>query len=92
MNALETRYLDECSLDFKPILYRRYVDDTFCLFKSPEHIDLFLQYISGFHPNIIFTVEAETGDALPFLDVCIRKTALVSPLACIIKKTFRIVY
>ena len=73
MNALETRYLDECPPEFKPVLYRRYVDDTFCLFKEHAHIDSFLQHINSFHPNIKFTVEVEKDNSLPFLDVSILK-------------------
>ena len=45
MGFMERRWLQECPIDFKPVLYRRYVDDTFLLFKSDSHIDLFLNYI-----------------------------------------------
>ena len=34
MCFLEDKYLSECPSQFKPALYRRYVDDTFCLFKE----------------------------------------------------------
>ena len=30
----EEKWLDNCPLEFKPIMYRRYVDDTFLLFFS----------------------------------------------------------
>ena len=33
---LETRILDTCNPDFKAIFYRRYLDDTFVIFKE-EH-------------------------------------------------------
>ena len=44
LNFHENIWLLECPLDFKPIFYRRYVDDTFLIFKSKAHIPLFLQY------------------------------------------------
>ena len=28
------RYLENCNSKFKPVLYRRYVDDNLCLFKT----------------------------------------------------------
>ena len=38
----ETKWLAECPDEFKPTLYRRYVDDTFLLFNNPNHVDKFL--------------------------------------------------
>ena len=46
MSAPETRYLDECPPEFKPVLYRRYVDDTFCLFKDLGHVDSFFNMLT----------------------------------------------
>ena len=46
MGFMEKRWLQECPIDFKPVLYRRYVDDTFLLFKSDSHFDLFLNYLN----------------------------------------------
>ena len=34
MYTLEDKYLNESPSSFKPVLYRRYVYDTFCLFKN----------------------------------------------------------
>ena len=33
----EKLWLDSCPLEFKPVVYRRYVDDIFVLFKSKDH-------------------------------------------------------
>ena len=38
-------WLDSCPLKFKPVVYRRYVDDVFVLFKSKDHLLLFTSYI-----------------------------------------------
>ena len=32
-------WLQDCSSQFKPVIYRRYVDDTFLLFRSKHHIE-----------------------------------------------------
>ena len=69
----ESIWLNNCPLDFKPVFYNRYVDDTFLLFKNYEHIDLFLNYLNAQHNNIKFTKELEVDNSLPFLDVLITK-------------------
>ncbi|XP_069993521.1 uncharacterized protein [Penaeus vannamei] len=33
----EQDWLEQCPLEFKPLHYRRYIDDTFLLFKHPSH-------------------------------------------------------
>ena len=68
---MEQRYLNECPSEFKPVLYRRYVDDTICLSRSRSDIEKLLDHINSYHPNIIFTVEIEMDDTLPFLDVSV---------------------
>ena len=71
----EKIWLRDCPTDFKPIFYRRYVDDTFVIFRLKEHIPLFLDYINSKHNNIKFTVEIEQEQKIPFLDIEISKTA-----------------
>mgnify|MGYP001803339557 CR=1 FL=1 len=39
----ETNWLNDCPASFKPVYYRRYVDDIFVLFRHPEHISSFCQ-------------------------------------------------
>ena len=58
-----------CPNNFKPVLYRRYVDDIFSLFSSPDHADKFEEYLSSKHPNINFSIEQEKDGCLRFLDV-----------------------
>ena len=43
--------------DSEILLYRRYVDDTFCLFHSENQALLFFNYINSRHPNISFTMK-----------------------------------
>ena len=54
---------------FKPVFYKRYVDDTFLLFKRPEHIKCFVDYINSKHKNINFSFEMEKDRQMPFFDV-----------------------
>ena len=70
---LETRILDTCNPDFKPIFYRRDLDDTFVIFKEEHHASLFLNHLNNIHQNIIFTIERETNRQLPFLDMSISR-------------------
>ena len=56
-----------------PIIYKRYVDDIFCLFNKKEDAALFLEYLNKQHPNIKFTDESEKNGSIPFLDVNIIK-------------------
>ena len=66
MSFHEKTWLHSCPL-FKPLLYRRYVDDCFLLFKSLNHATLFLDYLN--RPNISFTSELEKDGKRLFLDV-----------------------
>ena len=67
----EVKWLNECPEAFKPLIYRRYVDDTFLVFKSPSDVPRFLEYINSKHQNIEFTSEVESDNKLSFLDVLV---------------------
>ena len=53
----------------KPLEYKRYVDDIFCLFNNEEEAHMFLEYLNKQHPNIKFTPEPKNNGKLPFLDI-----------------------
>ena len=55
----EEQWLHECPQEFKPLLYRRYVDDTFLVFQTQDHLDTFFRYINSKHQNMKFTMERE---------------------------------
>ena len=69
----EKNWLDDCPISFKPLVYKRYVDDCFLLFRKPHHIPKFLSYLNNKHNNINFTVEHEVDRKLPFLDVLLTR-------------------
>ena len=73
----------------KILFYRRYVNDTFCLFHAEHDAILFFDYINSRHPNIRFTMEKEAQHKLPFLDVLIDNNDPNSFLTRVYrKKTF----
>jgi hypothetical protein len=72
----------------KILFYRRYVDDTFCLFHSENDALFFLQYINSQHPNIKFTMEKESDHKLDFLDVHIDNSFTSPTVRVHRKKTF----
>ena len=74
MSFHEKTWLSNCPSLFKPLLYRRYVDDCFLLFRSLDHIPLFLNYLNSQHPNISFTSEIEHEGKLPFLDIDVSRS------------------
>ena len=60
------QWLADWPLEFKPLFYKRYVDDSFLIFKSRDQIEKFLNYLNNKHPNIKFTSDIEENNALPF--------------------------
>ena len=65
----EQRWLQNCPLEFRPICYKRYVDDCFLIFSDRSHIDRFLAYLNSQHPSIRFTKDVENNGCLSFLDI-----------------------
>lgn len=65
--------MENCSPEFKPIFYRRFVDDTFALLRHQSHASLLLDYINKQHRNLKFTMKLEKGGSLGFLDCLITK-------------------
>ena len=48
MSFMENKWLNKLSLlDFKPMYYRRYVDDLFLLLKSEDQIINFINYLNN---------------------------------------------
>ena len=67
--SFENIWLENCPSYFKPTVYRRFVDDTFLLFRSKNHIKKFRNYLNKQHKNIRFTSEIEENGSLSFLDI-----------------------
>ena len=70
----ESKGIRACLLEFKPVLYRRYVDECFLLFKYQSHVSNFFDNFNGKHNRIKFTFELEQNNCLSFLDVLVNKS------------------
>ena len=70
------------------LFYRRYVDDTFCLFHSEADAVQFFHYLNSRHINIRFTMEKEFKNRLPFLDVLIDNNQVPVLTTVFRKSTF----
>lgn len=68
-------YLEKCKIDFDsefaPVKYNRYVDDTLLIFKSAEHIPLFLEHMNSLS-TLHFTCETATNNSLNFIGITIK--------------------
>ena len=73
LSHYEKIWLKDCPLEFKPVVYRRYVDDIFVLFKSQEHLPSFVNYMNSKHRNMKFTSEYENSNSFSFLDVKVTR-------------------
>ena len=69
----EQIWLQNCPSEFKPVIYRRYVDDTFLIFCSLHHIEKFRNYLNRQHKSIKFTSETENENSISFLDIKITR-------------------
>ena len=69
----EKIWLRNSPSEFKPVIYRRYVDDTFLLFRSKYHIEKFQNYLNRQHKNIGFTSETENENSISFFDIKITR-------------------
>ena len=61
--------MENCPSCFKPIIYRRFVDDAFSLFRSKDHVEKFKTYLNKQHKNIQFASEIEENSSVSFLDI-----------------------
>ena len=57
----------------KPLMYYRYVDDTFAVFNDEDECNEFFSHLNPLHPSLRFTFEKKCNRTLPFLDVLVEK-------------------
>ena len=88
----ETRWLKNCLESFKPVYYKRYVDDIFVLFGKPEQVLRFVNYMNKRQNNIKFLFETEKGNSFSFLDVKICREKDKFTTSVFRKDTFSGVY
>ena len=56
-----------------PLLYRRFVDDTFSVFLGENEAQMFFNRLNALHPALRFTMESEDESRLPFMDVLVQR-------------------
>ena len=56
----------------RPLVYFRYVDDTFAILNNEENCNTFSIHLNSLHPSLLFTHEKESNHSLPFLDVLVE--------------------
>ena len=66
--AHEILCLEKCLREFKPVIYKRYVDDAFLFFKNINQIEKFKYYLSLQHAYIKFISEIEMNNLLSFIN------------------------
>ena len=69
----EKIWLQNCPSEFILVIYRRYVNDTFLLFRSKHQAKKFRNYLILQHKNIKFTFETENENSISFLDIKITR-------------------
>jgi len=58
----------------KVFFFKRYVDDIFCIFDgTASNLDDIFTLINSLHESITFTMELESKNSLPFLDILCTK-------------------
>ena len=75
---MKKKWLEQCPDKFKPVYYRRYVDDIFVLFKSRDHVIKFRDYLNKCHPNMKFSFEEEKNGKLSFIDIEVSREGKTS--------------
>ena len=50
----ETKWLNDCPEKFKSVFYKMYLDDIFVLFKRPEHVKPFVDYMNSKQKHFFF--------------------------------------
>ena len=88
----KNNWLNNCPQGFKPVLYRRYVDDIFLLFKSNDHLKYFQDFLNSCYINMSFSMETEKENKLSFLDVEVIREQGKSTTTVYRKPTFSGVY
>ncbi|XP_053691042.1 uncharacterized protein LOC128739573 [Sabethes cyaneus] len=73
MEKLEQHCVTELeSKNISLSMYRRYVDDCFCV-ASNEHVNEILNTFNSFHNRLQFTIEIEQSGSLKFLDMLLKR-------------------
>ena len=65
----EKHWLSAYPSHFKPVVYKRYVDNIFVSFRSNDHLPLFVNYMNKKHKNMKFTLETKTENCFSLVQL-----------------------
>ena len=65
-NIQKQIWLNDCSDQFKPVYFKRYVDDIFVLFRFLHYIEKFHEHLNTKHANTKFANENKVSGSLLF--------------------------
>ena len=57
MNYIVDKAMEITSLQYKPFVFYRYIDDCFSIFNEKKTVIEFEKILNSIHPNIAFTTE-----------------------------------
>ena len=69
LSHYESQWLSDSPV--KPILYRRYVDDTLWLLPAGSDLSMLMSHMNSRHANMRFTYETETNDFIHVIGLTI---------------------
>ena len=72
MEYFEDLALSQAPDDCVPRIWKRYVDDTFCILKK-DAVQEHLSHLNSLRPIIRFSIEVERDGSLPFLDTLLQR-------------------
>ena len=73
MCHFENIWLENCPSHFKPFVYRRFVDETFLLFRTKNHVEKSENYLNKQHKEIKFTSKIQKNGSQSFLDITVNR-------------------
>ena len=88
----ETTWLKNCQKPFKPVYYKRHVDDIFVLFEKREQVLQIVNYMNKRHKNIKFLFETEKSNSFSSLDIKIWRRKDKITTGVFRKDVFSVVY
>ena len=71
--AITKKWLHNCPIHFKSMIYKSYVDNIFVIFSSKEDLQLFEDSMSKQHKCLKFIHEAVNNNSFSFLDIRITR-------------------
>lgn len=77
MQNLEEEYVEELKTNFGVTFYARYVDDIICILEGNKNEQI-LDFLNGRHRNIKFTMEEEEDRKINYLDLTIKRNAILN--------------